>query len=82
MDPAFALSMTAERKGRAIVMDARNEEKTSNGKATSSVGCPKWDAAFVALVARVRKKLAKPQLTKSVREQATKKQIASWTKVF
>ena len=36
------------------------------------------DAAFLALVARLRKELAKPQLTKSVREMATKKQLASW----
>jgi hypothetical protein len=41
----------------------------------------KSDAAFLALVASVRKKLTKPQLTKSVREKATKKQIASWTQV-
>jgi hypothetical protein len=33
---------------------------------------------FLALVGRVEKELAKPQLTKSVREKATKKQIASW----
>jgi hypothetical protein len=42
----------------------------------------KSDPAFLALVARVRKKFAKPQLTKSVKEKATKRQIASWTKVF
>ena len=36
------------------------------------------DAAFLALMARLRKDLAKPQLTKSVREMATKKQLASW----
>jgi hypothetical protein len=34
--------------------------------------------AFVALVARLKKESANPQLTKSVREKATKKQIASW----
>ena len=39
------------------------------------------DAAFLALVAWLKKELLKPQLTKSVREQATKKQIASWTQV-
>jgi hypothetical protein len=37
--------------------------------------------AFLELVARVKKQLAKPQVTKSVREKATKKQIASWTQV-
>jgi hypothetical protein len=41
----------------------------------------KPDAAFLALVAALKKKFAKPQLTKSVREKATKKQIASWTQV-
>jgi len=39
----------------------------------------KPDAAFLALVAELKKKLGKPQLTKSVREKATKKQIALWT---
>jgi hypothetical protein len=37
--------------------------------------------AFLALVARLRKELAKPQLAKSVREKATRKQIASWNAV-
>ena len=41
----------------------------------------KSDAAFLALVAALKKIFAKPQLTKSVREKATKKQIASWTQV-
>ena len=36
------------------------------------------DAAFLARVARLKKELAKPQLTKSVREMVTKKEIASW----
>jgi hypothetical protein len=31
-----------------------------------------------AILARLRKELAKPCLAKSVRENATKKQIASW----
>jgi hypothetical protein len=33
---------------------------------------------YAAILARLRKELAKPHLTKSVREKATKKQIASW----
>lgn len=41
----------------------------------------KPDAALLELVAWLKKMLAKPQLTKSVREKATKKQIASWTRV-
>jgi hypothetical protein len=36
------------------------------------------DAAFLARMARLRKELAKPQLTKSEREMAAKKQLASW----
>jgi len=31
-----------------------------------------------ALLARLKRELAKPHLTKSVREKATKKQLASW----
>jgi hypothetical protein len=31
-----------------------------------------------SLLARLKKELAKPKLSKSVREKATKKQIASW----
>jgi len=38
----------------------------------------KVEIAFLALVARLKKEAAKPHLTKSVRENATKKQIASW----
>ena len=38
----------------------------------------KSDLAFSALVARLKKEATKPNLTKSVREKATKKQIASW----
>jgi hypothetical protein len=41
----------------------------------------KSDTAFLGLVAWLKKMLAKPQLTKSVREKATKKQIASWTHI-
>ena len=48
----------------------------------SSAKEKKSDPAFLALVARVRKKFAKARLTKSVRKKATMKQIASWTKVF
>jgi hypothetical protein len=51
------------KKDKAPVKRAKNKES---------------DTAFLALVARLKKKLAKPQLTKSVREKATQKQIASW----
>jgi hypothetical protein len=33
---------------------------------------------YAAILALLRKELAKPRLTKSVKEKATKKQIASW----
>jgi len=39
----------------------------------------KSDLAFAALVARLKKEATKPNLTKSVREKATKKQLAAWT---
>lgn len=39
----------------------------------------KSDAAFLALMARVKKELSKPRLTESVREKARKGQIASWS---
>ena len=34
--------------------------------------------SYAAVLTRLRKELATPYLTKSVREKATKKQIASW----
>ena len=51
------------KKDKAPVKRAKNKES---------------DAAFLARVARLKKKLAQPQLTKSVRERATEKEIASW----
>ena len=39
---------------------------------------PKKKESEAAQLARLRKELAKPVLTKSVRETATKKQIESW----
>jgi hypothetical protein len=50
------------KKDKAPVKRAKNKES---------------DAAFLALVARLKKKLAKPQLTKSVRERTTEKEVAS-----
>ena len=55
------------------------KKRTKKDKAPVKRGkSKKSDAAFLALVARLKKKLAKPQLTKSVRERATEKLIASW----
>ena len=34
--------------------------------------------SYAAILARLRRELARPHFTKSVREKATKKQIASW----
>jgi len=38
----------------------------------------KLDLAFLAMVSWLKKEATKPCLTKSVREKATKKQLASW----
>jgi hypothetical protein len=53
---AEAVKKKRTKKDKAPVKRAKNKEP---------------DAAFLALVARLKKKLAKPQLTKSVRERAT-----------
>jgi hypothetical protein len=42
------------------------------------VGNKKGQKSEAALLARVRTELRKPQITKSVRESATKKQLAAW----
>jgi hypothetical protein len=60
---AEAVEKKRTKKGKAPVKRAKNKES---------------NAAFLARVARLKKKLAKPQLTKSVREKATEKQIRSW----
>jgi len=60
---AEAVKKKRTKKDKAPVKRAKNRES---------------DAAFLARVARLKKKLAKPHLTKSVRERATEKQIESW----
>jgi len=52
---AEAVKKKRTKKDKAPVKRAKNKES---------------DAAFLALVAQLKKKLAKPQLTKSVRERA------------
>ena len=42
------------------------------------LGVPKKKESDTALLARLKRDFAKPYLTKSVKENATKKQIASW----
>ena len=59
--------------------EAMEKKRTKKDKApVKRAKNKKSDAAFLALVARLKKKLAKPQLTKSVRERTTEKLIASW----
>jgi hypothetical protein len=50
------------------VVEALEEKRTKKKK----------PEPYAAIVARLKKLAAKPYLTKSVREKATKKQIASW----
>jgi len=59
-------------KRRELNDKARDVPKTKKKRKYKS------DTAFLPLVARLQKELAKPQIAKSVREKATKKQIASW----
>jgi hypothetical protein len=68
---------------KVAVAEAAEKERTKEVIRLRStvLNDKKSEAAFLALVTRVRKKITKPLLTKSVREKATKKQIASWTKV-
>jgi hypothetical protein len=44
-----------------------------------SVPKKKEKDSYAAILARLRKELARPHFTKSVKEKATKKQIASWS---
>ena len=70
------------RPGRLRLLKLWKRRELRSDKATvKRAQEKKSDAAFLALVAALKKIFAKPQLTKSVREKATKKQIASWTQV-
>jgi hypothetical protein len=61
-------------------LTAEAQEKNQVAIIESPVSVPKQKEkdSYAAILARVRKELAKPHFTKSVREKATKKQIASW----
>jgi hypothetical protein len=56
------------------------KEKNQDAIIKGPVTAPKAKErdSYIAILARLRKQAAKPYLTKSVREKATKKQIASW----
>jgi hypothetical protein len=62
-----------KREARSEKREARSEKR---GRVT--VGNKKGQKSEAALLARVRTELRKPQITKSVRESATKKQLAAW----
>jgi len=66
--------MAAEAPGKE-----KNQEAIVKGRV--NVRKKKERESYAAVLARLRKELAKPHLTKSVREKATKKQIASWNAV-
>ena len=51
------------------------EKKANQGRCRT---CPKKKETDATWLARLKRELARPYLTKSVREKATKKQIASW----
>jgi hypothetical protein len=62
------------------LLAAETPEKNQEAIIKGRVNVPKKREIdlYAAILARLRKELAKPHLTKSVREKATKKQIALW----
>jgi hypothetical protein len=60
------------------VVAAEAVEKKRTKKDKAPVKRAKNKESDAAFLARLKKKLSKPQLTKSVRERATEKQIESW----
>ncbi|HLZ49533.1 MAG TPA: hypothetical protein VKP61_02165 [Candidatus Acidoferrum sp.] len=56
----------------------KKREARSEKRGHVTVRNKKGQKSGAAVLARVRTELAKPQLTKSVRETATKKQLAAW----
>jgi len=66
--------------GRKLLAAKALEKKESRSDNQHRVNVPKKKEkeSTAALLARLRKELAKPHLSKSVREKATKKQIARW----
>jgi hypothetical protein len=60
------------------VAEALEKNQEAIIKGAASVPKKKETESYAAIVARLGKLAAKPYLTKSVREKATKKEIASW----
>ena len=69
-----------EPQGDRNLLAAEAPRKNQKGIIKGPVTAPKTKErdSYVAILARLRMQAAKPYLTKSVREKATKKQIASW----
>ncbi len=63
------------------LLTAEAPEKNQVAIIEGPVNVPKKreNNSSAAILARLRKELARPHFTKSVREKATKKQIASWS---
>jgi len=59
--------------------DAPEKDQVATIEGPVRVPKNKEKDSYAAILARVRKELAKPHFTKSVREKATKKQIALWS---
>jgi len=62
------------------LLAAETPEKNQEAIIKGRVNVPKKGEIdlYAAILGRLRKELARPHLTKSVREKAAKKQIASW----
>jgi hypothetical protein len=67
----------ADRKLLTAEAPEKNQVATTEGP--ESAPNKKEKDSYAAILARLRKELARPHFTKSVREKATKKQIASWS---
>jgi len=65
---------------KLVAVEAPGKEKNQEAimKSRATLRKEKERESDAAVLARLRKELAKPHFTKSVRENATKKQIASW----
>ena len=78
---AFSVPVVYETsRTRTGGLAAEAMEKSQEAIIRGRVNVPKKKEkeSDAARLARLRRELAKPHLTKSVREKATKKQIASW----
>lgn len=69
----------ADRKLLTAEAPEKNQVAIIEGPSPVSVPKKKEKDSYAAILARLKKELARPQFTKSVREKATKKQIALWS---